>query len=112
MSFSSANTLTHAITHIHLPTVRVLYFTVLSTACCVLWQSSLAALPSVLHLNFSTCNSSLHCWGITMYTFSKERLKEHIIVVVHTESEKVENHRGSNMRATPKVLSGEEVVMC
>lgn len=38
---------------------------------------------------------------------SKERLKENLIVVVRTESEKVENHTGSNMRVTQSGLSGK-----
>lgn len=42
---------------------------------------------------------------------SKDRLQENIIVAVRTESQKAEDHGGSNMRVTPNVLSGKEVVV-
>lgn len=46
-----------------------------------------------------------------MYVSKERKGKENVIVVVCTESEKVENHKGSNMRVTLKVLSGKIVII-
>lgn len=39
-----------------------------------------------------------------MYTLGGERLKENVVVVVGTESEKVGIHSGSNTRVTPNCV--------
>lgn len=90
MSFSSANTLTHAITHIHTPfySKSIVFFCVIYSLLCFM-----AILPhsSTLCFTFELFNLKLEfaLQGNYNVYVSKERLMEHLIVVVLTESEKV-----------------------
>lgn len=108
MYFSSANTLTHPIIPFH--TECIVFSCVIYGLLCFM-----AILPhsSSLCFTFELFNLQLELTLLGNYNvyISCKRLKENVIVAVRTESEKVENHRGSNKRVTLNVLSGEEVVM-
>lgn len=70
---------------------------------------------AILPRSFSLCftfelfnlQRELALLGNSNVYVSKERLKENLIVAVRTESEKVENYAGSNMREIRDGLSGK-----
>lgn len=95
MPFSSANTLTHPITHTFLQYVNCVLL-------CNLQLCFMAILPrsSSLRFTFELFNLLLELAMLrnynVQYMLGEERLKENLIVVVRTESEKVGTHSGSN----------------